>query len=690
MIVLCMGSILAGWFCHASEKNQAYPGARVLVWGWRSMLKHPILKKRTVGNKGVASAPFDVALRHAWPFDAYIVQYAGTTRLNKSDIATTPMIQLVELYDFDTPGHEAVEKHANWAVSALERLPEGFQACLTAGGFRVWTKRAAPFVIDSPELWEEWRAYHAGRAEALGRAIGAEPDHATDDPGRLFRLPNVQREDGKPCYPELIGELGIATLAPLPWEVKPATSVSAGPAGASMLGEVFAALGWVRQDGGEKLTVRCPWAHEHSSDDLAVVYATEDGVGKFHCGHTHCAGRHTPEALEAMQDTPAAAEVLARWLYKPESDSTGDLNSLVRPVAGGEETSQKTEVTQKVKQTGNFPLMTAEDMDIDEPIPWIVEGLVSVGEPTMIVGGAGSGKTSAMVSLAIAVACGLPVWGHFKVARSGPVVHVDYEQGKTLRRTYRAFAAGLGQNAAQLVRDGKLRIAPLPAEQLLDANVTDKHLSAVGSELVKLCRGATLCVINSLTASTNKVNENDAKIAAVFNLLARISEITGCAFVVLHHSGKGAGGSRGSSAIDGAVQTVFQISHKKGDAHTVWTHTKDRPAGGLLEPFRLLWTAEPDRQTLLVEEVKDEAPEPGAERPEDRIARAILFVMSNKGLSGKDRILECVRGKKTAKRLVWDDLLIKGMIEHVGSRYLVAAGVPVPKTQPDGIRDEDE
>jgi hypothetical protein len=646
-------------------------------------LKHPILKKRTEGGASApACAPFEIALEKDWAFDAFIVQYTGSLRLNKADIsAAHPMEMVVELYDFDCPGHGDVIDHWDWANDALDALPPGFQGCLTAGGFRVWTKRAAPFVINSPETWETWRAYHAGRAEALGHAIGAEPDHATDDPGRLFRLPNVKREDGKPCYPELVGTLGIANLAPLPWEKREPSAVSTGPAGSTMLGECFEALGWVRADGGEKLTVRCPWAHEHSKggDDLAVVYATEDGVGKFHCGHTHCAGRHSPEAITALEGLPAVAEVLARWLY-------------TRPSSPEPEPLLKDGPKAEAKSEGNFRLMTAEDMaGGDEPIPWVVEGLVSVGEPTLIVGGAGSGKTSAMVALGLAVASGKPVWGRFRVAKPGPVVHIDYEQGKTLRRTYREFATPMGLDAAQLVRDGKLRVAPLPSEQLLDANVTDKHLSTVGKELVALTRGASLCVINSLTAGTNKVNENDAKVAAVFNLCARISEITGCAFVVLHHSGRGElTRARGSSAIDGAVQTIFQIAHKKKQTFTTWEHTKDRPAGGLVDPFKLQWAAEPGRQTLTVEDIKEDRPEPGAERPEDRIARAILFVMANKGLSGKDRILECVRGKKTVKRAVWDDLLVKCAIERVGPRYIVAAGVATPKEQPEGVRDEDE
>lgn len=436
-----------------------------------------------------------------------------------------------------------------------------------------------------------------------------------------------------------------------------------GEAAATMLGAEFNQRGLIARDCGSKLDVVCPWAEEHKSGgDLAFVYVTEDGVGKFGCAHGACQGR-------------GSSDVVALWYPEEHPPSLS---------------CETDEPTTAKKPAGMFELMSPADFVKDEPIPWVIRDLVSQGEPTLIVGGAGSGKTSAMVELALSVATGRAVWGRFAVDRSGPVVHIDYEQGKTLRRTYRAFAAGIGIDAAELVREGKLRIAPLPREQLLDANVTDAHLSKVGRELVALTRGATLCIVNSLTAGTNKVNENDAKIAAVFNLFCRVTEITGCAFVVLHHSGKGAGGARGSSAIDGAVQTTFTISHRKGDSHTVWTHTKDRPAGGQLDPFKLVWSGPGDVQTLAVEEPQEERVAPSLERPEDRMQRAILWVMQERGIGVKQRVLECVRGKMTAKRSVWDDMLVRGLIEHVGSRYLVAPGVVAPKEEPEGVRDEED
>lgn len=623
------------------------------------MHKHPILKKRTAGGEGVASAPFDVALRHEWPFDAFVVQYTGAKRLNKSDIAETPMVQVVELYDFDTPGHEPVEKHADWAVDALERLPDGFQACLTAGGFRIWTTRAEPFVIDTPERWEEWRAYHAGRAEALGRAIGAEPDHATDDPGRLFRLPNVQREDGKPCYPELIGDLGIATLAPLPWEVKPATSVSAGPAGASMLGEVFEALGWVRADGGEKLTVRCPWAHEHSGDELAVVYATEDGVGKFHCGHTHCAGRHTPDALAAVESMPAVAEVLARWLYKPEPKAP--------------------EPAPKVE--GGAPPARFVDWDgLMTPlgeVPWLVKELeLCPGRPPMFISDSGVGKTWTLQALALAVATGQPVFGRF-ACRKGPVLHLSRDSGlRATKARYQRLARGMGIDRADVV------VFPhaMPLTDKTGA-FQRKGFEEVAREAER--GGYSLVILDSLTALCVGIDENSTDIGEPL----RTTTDDACVWLWAHHTTKNGEGYRGSGAIKAAAGTVY-VGQRDGDRR-IWTPMKasEEHEGGTLPTFETVWEVDEDGGARILAKA-DEG----------------LVVKVNEAQRMAWEMLKLVelRGKASAKELkmaagVTPDVKGRilqranavlaalahpagGLLASVeGDKYILAAGVQVPR-----------
>lgn len=546
-------------------------------------MKHPILKKRTPGQEGIASAPFDVALSHAWDFDAYVVQYTGAVRLNKSDVASTPMHMAVELYDFDTPGHEAVTSHVDWAVSALERLPEGFQGCLTAGGFRVWTLRETPYLINDGESWETWRAYHAGRAEALGKAIGAEPDHATDDPGRLFRLPNVQREDGKPCYPELVGDLGIATMAALPWEVRSATEVSAGPALDTFLGQLFAQLGGIHTDGGEKLTVQCPWAEEHSGDSLAVVYSTEDGIGKFHCGHTHCAGRFTNDVIEKRRGL--APELFARWLLAEGPSSSGDEE--FPTVSGGEP------VSQPVKKTRFIPW--ADLMTPMGEVPWLVKDLeICPGRPPLFISDSGVGKTWTLQALALAVASGQPVFGRFP-CRQGPVLHLSRDSGlRATKARYQRLARGMGISRADVV------VFPhsLPLTDKMGA-FQRKGFEEVAKEAER--GGYALVILDSLAALCPGIDENSTDIGEPL----RATTDDACVWLWAHHTTKSGEGYRGSGAIKAAAGSIY-VGTRDGERR-IWKALKasEEHESGDLPTFETEWQCDEDGGARIVAKSED-------------------------------------------------------------------------------------
>jgi len=77
------------------------------------------------------------------------------------------------------------------------------------------------------------------------------------------------------------------------------------------------------------------------------------------------------------------------------------------------------------------------------PVPWLVEGLdKSPGAVNLIAGYGFTGKTIAAQALALAIASGGCVWDMF-TARSGRVLHLDYEQGQRLtNERYQRLARG--------------------------------------------------------------------------------------------------------------------------------------------------------------------------------------------------------------------------------------------------------
>jgi hypothetical protein len=184
------------------------------------------------------------------------------------------------------------------------------------------------------------------------------------------------------------------------------------------------------------------------------------------------------------------------------------------------------------------------------------------GRPATIVGVDGCGKTMAIQSAALSLASGVrPIWNHFPVGRRARVLHMDHDTGtRATQHRYRRLAFGMGLSRDEL-RDDDLWFVPAPKIRLTDPRARDAYLRAV--------EGWDLCILDSLRGFTMGVDENDARIGDSFDqVLMPVSEATGCAFVVLHHLGKGGAqkpnnkAGRGSSGIfDGSgSQLRFTLS----------------------------------------------------------------------------------------------------------------------------------
>lgn len=215
------------------------------------------------------------------------------------------------------------------------------------------------------------------------------------------------------------------------------------------------------------------------------------------------------------------------------------------------------------------PVEWRSTVEIFEPLPpikWRVRGLqICPGRPSMLAGYGASAKTLSAQALALAVASGTPAWGFFET-QPGQVRHLDYEQGwHATARRYQRLAYGHNVDPRSLGDRLKLAIFP---QVFLDApNATDIY--------AKMCDGVDLVVLDALRGATPTQDENDSRIRPCLDNLSRVSEKTGCAFVVLHHAGKPKDGHadvrtvlRGSSAIFDACGTVYVVSQGK---------TKDEP-----------------------------------------------------------------------------------------------------------------
>lgn len=223
------------------------------------------------------------------------------------------------------------------------------------------------------------------------------------------------------------------------------------------------------------------------------------------------------------------------------------------------------------------------------PVPWRVRGLqLCPGRPSVLAGYGSSAKTLSAQALALAVAAGEPAWGFFE-AEPGAVRHLDYEQGwRATARRYQRLAYGHRLDPRSL--SDRLHVAVFPQVFLDSPDAVDAYS--------KICDGVTLVLLDALRGATPTQDENDSRIRGCLDNLSRVSEKTGCMFLVIHHGRKSPAGGpgdhreglRGSSGIFDAAGCVFTIQAGKTPSDPRLVHQAKTPAeaeGGPVEDFLL-------------------------------------------------------------------------------------------------------
>lgn len=601
---------------------------------------HIIGRYAESGEAG-ACIPLAKALEHPWNWDAHFTQYCSDRRLEKATVATDPMVMICAAFDYDCPNHEPSANHMPAIAELLERLPAGALAYFTANGFRVVTQLPGAFSVASQQDWESWRAYHAGLRIRLDTILNGTrhlddtahwlADPSCDDPSRLFRLPNVRREKGLCCYPELIGTLGSLSWEPIPVVTRAATECSDGYADRTIAGERAVLVGAVLRYDGSRLIVECPWQDEHSAGSSeAVIFHTADGLGHFHCSHNHCSDKHTNEALRA-------------WGYDfGDEPPKGDTAPGAEPVA--------------VTIAAASPFLDAAELAA--PVPqasWLCSELeIGYGRPMLLTSDPGVGKTWATQAMALAVAGGQRLFGAFDCIQA-PVLHVSLDSGvRATKRRYQRLAAGMGLDLASL---------PL-AVCVAMPRVVDKFgrfnpqaFRAVNDRAVAM--GARLVILDSLATIAAGLDENSTEIADVLTL-TKDDEIC---WLWTHHNGK-AGGYRGSSAIRAAAGVWWSVSIDEASGDRLWAREKasedHEDDENNTTAFRTVWEFPkyPDQWPARISVSTS-----GASRKEDPKAlcreRILAYIEANpKGVNQKQVLteLDAVELRAESKRAVLQEL----------------------------------
>ncbi len=235
------------------------------------------------------------------------------------------------------------------------------------------------------------------------------------------------------------------------------------------------------------------------------------------------------------------------------------------------------------------PIWAREALEPLPPIDWIVDRLFSAGSVSLVVGRGGSKKTYSLLYLAVCTALGVP-WLDFDTKRS-TVLIVDEESGR------RRMLHRLAEVMRSLDADSDTPVSFISLEQVNLRNIDD--LNALQALILE--HEARLVIIDALADTMPGGDENAVRdVQPVFMALRAIAENAKAAIIIIHHLNK-AGGYRGSSAMQGAVDLLLMV--ESSDNHINFVIEKSRD----VEPFTFAATARFDdgRFALLPAEPKN-------------------------------------------------------------------------------------
>jgi hypothetical protein len=191
----------------------------------------------------------------------------------------------------------------------------------------------------------------------------------------------------------------------------------------------------------------------------------------------------------------------------------------------------------------------------DEPVEWLIEGVIPKGSFTALYGPPGSFKSFIALDIAEAIATGR-TWMGREVKQTGAVLYLAGE--------------GFGGIGARIkackmhhqTEDG----APIYiVRHQLNLRSSQEDFNALMMAVVQLVEQTgmefSLAIVDTLARAFGGGNENSSEdMGAFITAMGKVQEFLNCALMVLHHSGKDAAkGLRGHSSLLGAVDTELEL-----------------------------------------------------------------------------------------------------------------------------------
>lgn len=250
--------------------------------------------------------------------------------------------------------------------------------------------------------------------------------------------------------------------------------------------------------------------------------------------------------------------------------------SAVQELTATEDIAKEFETTPKDSPTAKpIKQIAIEHWDSiqDEPVKWLIEGVIPVGAFTALYGPPGSFKSFIALDIAEAIATGRTWMGH-GVTEKGAVLYICGEGfGGVGARIKACKQHHQTKNGAP--------IYVIRHQLNLRSSVEDFNALMVAIETLVMETGINfkMIIVDTLARAFGGGNENDsADMGAFITACGRIQQIVqDCALMILHHSGKDQSrGLRGHSSLLGAVDTELELLRFEEQMKGVITISKQK------------------------------------------------------------------------------------------------------------------
>jgi hypothetical protein len=208
----------------------------------------------------------------------------------------------------------------------------------------------------------------------------------------------------------------------------------------------------------------------------------------------------------------------------------------------------------------------------DEPVEWLIHGVLPVKAFAALYGPPGSFKSFIALDMAEAIATGRPWMGN-PIERQGAVLYLCGEG-------FGGFGARI--KACQIHHKTPKGAPIYVIRHQLNLRSSAEDFNALMIAIVALVEKTgmefQLMAVDTLARAFGGGNENDSDAMGSFiTTMGKIQEFLNCALMVLHHSGKDlAKGLRGHSSLLGAVDTQLEILRFEDQAKGIISLTKQK------------------------------------------------------------------------------------------------------------------